>query len=290
MKLWQGLILGVLVIAVLLASTSIFIVRETELALKFRFGEIVRADYAPGLYFKLPVINKVVKFDRRILTLDSQPETFRTNEQNYVEADFFAKWRIADPARFYRATSGSEAAAMQRLLEILKAGLKAEFANRSLVEVVAAERAEIMGVMTQKANESAQEFGVEIVDVRIKQIELAPSVADNIYKRMRAERQEEAARLRAEGAEQAVKIRAEADRQHTVLLANAYSEAEKIRGAGDARATEIYASVYRRDPGFYAFYRSLQAYKSALGNGGDDVLILEPKGEFFKYFNDLPAR
>src|SRR5690606_14007960 len=122
MKLWQGLILGILVIAVLLASTSIFIVRETELALKVRFGEIVRADYAPGLYFKLPVINKVVKFDRRILTLDSQPETFRTNEQNYVEADFFAKWRIADPARFYRATSGSEAAAMQRLLEILKAG------------------------------------------------------------------------------------------------------------------------------------------------------------------------
>ncbi len=290
MKIWQGLMLTVLVIAVLLASTSIFIVRETELALKFRFGEIVRADYAPGLYFKLPVINKVVKFDRRILTLDSQPETFRTSEQNYVEADFFAKWRISDPATFYRATSGSEAAAMSRLLEILKAGLKAEFANRTLVQVVAAERAEIMGVMTKKANESAQEFGVEIVDVRIKQIELAPSVADNIYKRMRAERQEEAARLRAEGDEMAVKIRAEADRQHTVLLANAYSEAEKTRGEGDAKAAEIYAKAYRRDPGFYAFYRSLQAYKSALGNGGDDVLVLEPEGEFFKYFKNLPGR
>lgn len=290
MKLWQGLTLGILVIAVLLASTSFFIVRETELAIKFRFGEIVQTDYAPGLYFKIPFVNKVVKLDSRILTLDSQPETFRTSEQNYVEADFFAKWRIADAATFYRATGGSEAAVMQRLLEILKAGLKAEFANRTLVEVVAAERGEIMGVMTKKANESAHEFGVEIVDVRIKQIELAPSVADNIYKRMRAERQEEAARLRAEGAELAVKIRAEADRQHTVLLADAYSEAEKIRGGGDAKAAGIYAGAYQRDPGFYAFYRSLQAYKSALGNGGDDVLVLEPEGEFFKYFNNLPAR
>lgn len=286
---WRVFSILLLLVALLIGSMSIFIVRETELAIKFRFGEIVHTDYAPGLYFKIPFVNKVIKLDSRILTLDSQPETFRTSEQNYVEADFFAKWRIADAATFYRATGGSEAAVMQRLLEILKAGLKAEFANRTLVEVVAAERGEIMGVMTKKANESAHEFGVEIVDVRIKQIELAPSVADNIYKRMRAERQEEAARLRAEGDELAVKIRAEADRQHTVLLAEAYRKAEEIRGKGDAAAADIYAKAYQRDPGFYAFYRSLQAYKSALGNG-DDVLVLEPKGEFFKYFNALPTR
>lgn len=213
----KSLFIVLLALAAVVTSMSFFIVRQTEHAIKFRFGEIIKSDYAPGLHFKWPLINEVRKFDKRVLTLDTTPETFPTSEQKYVEVDFFVKWRIVDVSAFYRTTAGSEIAAAQRLLEVLKNGLKAEIAKRTLAQVVSAERAEIMGVMTARANAAAKDFGVEIVDVRVKQIELPTSVSEDVYKRMRSERQEFATQIRAEGAEAAEKVRADAERQRTVL-------------------------------------------------------------------------
>lgn len=285
----KSLFIVLLALAAVVTSMSFFIVRQTEHAIKFRFGEIIKSDYAPGLHFKWPLINEVRKFDKRVLTLDTTPETFPTSEQKYVEVDFFVKWRIVDVSAFYRTTAGSEIAAAQRLLEVLKNGLKAEIAKRTLAQVVSAERAEIMGVMTARANAAAKDFGVEIVDVRVKQIELPTSVSEDVYKRMRSERQEFATQIRAEGAEAAEKVRADAERQRTVLLAEAFREAEEIRGAGDAGSAAIYARAYNRDAEFYGFYRSLQAYRKAFEHG-NDILVLEPDSEFFKYFDQTRAR
>ncbi len=274
---------------VFLAGSSVFTVSETEQAVLFQFGEIVSTDYEPGLHFKKPLINTVRKFPRRILTLESDSERFLIGEQKYVMVDFFVKWRISNVQNYYRATAGSELSASRRLLEIMKNGLKNEFASRSLTQVISEERSQIMEVMTISAQVAATDFGMEIVDVRVKQIELPPETRDSIFERMKSERRQHAAQLRAEGSEAAEKLRAAADRERTVILANAFRESQQTRGEGDARSAEIYAAAYERDSEFFSFYRSLQSYRTALG-AGRDILVIEPESDFFKYFNDGSRR
>lgn len=283
MKILGSITLVLLAILVLIGATSVFTVSERELALKLRFGEIIGTEFKPGLHFKVPFVDTVHKFDSRILTLDNRPEEFLTAEKKNVIVDFFVKWRINDARSFYRATlGGQEIVAEQRLLEIMKDGLRAEFARRTVQEVVSADRSEIMSVMSDVSRAAANEFGIAVVDVRVKRIDLPDEVSDSVYGRMTQERARVAAQLRAEGAEQAERIRAEADRQRTIILANAFRDAETVRGEGDARAAEIYAKAYNRDADFYAFYRSLEAYRRSIGE--QDVLVLEPESEFFRFF------
>ncbi|HLU60881.1 MAG TPA: protease modulator HflC [Gammaproteobacteria bacterium] len=289
MRILNSILLVLVALIVLVGATSVFVVSERDLAIRFRFGEIVQADYEPGLHFKVPFINTVRKFDRRILTLDNRPEEFLTAEKKNVIVDFFVKWRISDVTSFYRATGGGqEVVAEQRLLEIMKDGLRAEFARRTVQEVVSAERAEIMRIMANASREAAREFGITVVDVRVKRIDLPDEVSNSVYERMTQERARVAAQLRAEGAEAAERIRAEADRERTVILANAYRDAEIIRGQGDARAAEIYAEAYNRDPQFYAFHRSLEAYRRAMGE--QDVFVIDPDSEFFRFFGNQLGR
>lgn len=289
MKAFNSLALLLLALIIIVASMSMFVVGEREQAIKFRFGEIVRSDYEPGVHFKLPVINTVRKFDDRILTLDNRPEEFLTAEKKNVIVDFFVKWQITDAVSFYRATrGGQEVVAEQRLLEIMKDGLRAEFAQRTVQQVVSAERTEIMNIASKAAQDAAREFGISIIDVRVKRVELPDDVSTSVYDRMITARARVAAQLRAEGAEQAERIRAEADRERTVILSSAFRDAEQVRGEGDAAAAEIYAKAYNRDPDFYSFYRSLEAYQQAIN--GSDVLVLEPDNEFFRYFGNKRGR
>ena len=273
----------VLVAAVILGSFSIFTVDEREKAALFRLGEIVRTDYKPGLHWKAPFINNVRKFDARIQTLDAESERYLTSEKKNVIVDSFVKWRISDVATYYTATGGDALRANLRLSQIIKDGLRGEFAKRTIQEAVSGERQQIMQIITEQANGQAQAFGISIVDVRIKRIDFPPDISDSVYNRMRAERQRVAKDLRSRGAEAAEKIRAEADRQRTVILADAYRDAEKLKGEGDAVATDIYAKAYGKDVEFYSLYRSLNAYKSTFADKSD-VLVLEPDTEFFKYF------
>jgi membrane protease subunit HflC len=276
--------IGVLGLGLLIALSCIFIVDERELAIKFRLGEIVASDFEPGLHFKAPwPLNNVRKFDKRVLTLDTRPERFLTGEKKNVTVDFFVKWRIRDVADYYTTFMGDERQANLRLLQIIKNGLQLEFDERTIRQVVADDRAQMMDSMTTKGNKQVEDFGIEIVDVRIKQIELPQDVRNSVYERMRAERERIAKDHRAQGEEAAKGIRAVAERERTVLLAEAHRDSEKIRGEGDARATEIYAAAYGRNADFYEFYRSMKAYRSALATG-QDVLVLEPDSEFFKYF------
>ncbi|MDH3560203.1 MAG: protease modulator HflC [Gammaproteobacteria bacterium] len=274
-----------IVFGLMVAMTSFFIVDERQVAIKFQLGEIVESEYTPGLYFMKPLfINNVRKFDKRILTLDTRPERFLTGEKKNVSVDFFIKWRIRDPAIFYTSFGGDERQASLRLLQIIKNGLQLEFDHRTIKEVVATERAEMMDNLTSKGNDEVQQFGIEIVDVRIKQIELPEDVRASVFQRMRAERERVAREHRAQGEETAIGIRAVAERDRTVLLAEAQRDAETIRGEGDARATEIYANAYSQNEEFYAFYRSMNAYRSALGSK-QDILVLQPDSEFFRFFN-----
>lgn len=272
-------------VLVWLGSMSFFVVDETELAIKFRLGEIVKTDYEPGLYFKLPFVNNVRKFDSRILTLDAQPERYLTFEKKNVIVDAFIKWRISDVANYYTTMAGSERNAGQRLSQVIKNGLRDEFGKRTIQEAISGERSQIMNVITAQIEEQTREFGIEVVDVRIKRIELPPEVSDSVYQRMEAERSRVAKDLRSRGAEAAERIRADADRQRTVILAEAYRDAEGLRGEGDARSAEIYASAFNKDAEFYELYRSLNAYKNVFSSEGD-VLVLDPTSEFFKYFKD----
>jgi membrane protease subunit HflC len=282
MKAAPGALIGVLILVVAL-SMSVFAVDERELAVKFRFGQIVDANYAPGLHFKIPVVNNVEKYPRQILTLINPQEQFLTKEKKNLFVDFFVKWRITDVSQYYRATSGGdEQVAGQRLLEIVKDGIRAEFAKRTVTEVVAAERGEFLDAVLSGAREDASGLGIEVVDIRVKRIELSDEVSESVFNRMRQERARIAAELRAQGAESAEQIRADADRQRTVILATAYRDAEKVRGEGDAAAARIYASAYRRNPEFYSFYRSIQAYRRSLGQD-NDLLLLDAKGDFFRY-------
>lgn len=270
-------------------SSTVFVVDEREYVALFAFGEIQRTDYKPGLHFKLPPpFQNVVRFDRRILGLDGESERFLTLEKKNVQVDFFVKWRIKDVGSYYRATGGNQDQALDRLSAIIRKGLKSEFGKRTIQEAVSGERSKIMRDMTKTANEQVQELGIEIVDVRVQRIDLPDVLANSVYDRMRSERKRLAAEHRAKGAEEAEKIRAEADRARVVIAATAFGNAERVRGEGDAKAAEIYAAAYGKNPEFYAFYRSLDAYKESLRDQSD-ILVLEPKGEFFQYFNP-PAR
>ncbi len=277
--LWPA---GLAVLALFIYATT-FIVNQWEMAIKLRLGEIVGSDYPPGLHFKVPILNDIKKFDRRIQTLDSQPQRFLTIEKKDVIVDSYAKWRISNAAQFYRSTGGSPSRTARLLSEQINTSLRDEFGKRTIQEVVAEDRLELMTQLTKEIDRRAANLGVEVVDVRVKKIDLPPEVSESVYQRMRAERERVARDLRAKGSEAAERIRADADRQRTVTLADAYKESEEIRGEGDAKASELYAKAYTKDPDFYAFYRSLNAYRGAFGAGGD-VMVLQPDSEFFKYF------
>lgn len=279
----KNLVLILVAIGALLLLSAAFTVAEPEYAVKFRLGKIVRTDFEPGLHFKVPIINNVRKFDRRLLTLDADPERFLTSEKKDVVVDSFVKWRIADVARYYTATGGDEQMAANRLSQILRDGLRGEFAKRTLLEVVSGQREDIMRALTVSASNIAANLGVDIVDVRIKRINLPDEVSGSVYNRMRTERLRVANELRSQGREAAERIRADADRQVQVLLANAQRDAEEVRGEGDAVAADLYAQAYNRNQEFYAFYRSLQAYRDTF-RSEEDVLVMDPESEFFDYF------
>ncbi|MGI9245823.1 MAG: protease modulator HflC, partial [Steroidobacteraceae bacterium] len=262
--------------AVLLFSMAAFTVRETELALKFRFGEIVRSDYSPGLHFLTPFVNNIVKFDKRILTEDYPAEQFLTSEGKILRINFFVKWRISDVSRYYQSTAGgSEEVANRRVGEIVKDGIKSVIARRTIQQVVAADRSEFLGEVLKIAGGNIKNLGITLVDVRVKTIELPEEVSESVFNRMRQDFARQAAQLRAEGSAVSERTRAEADRQRTETLANAYREAEILRGEGDAAAADIYSKVYGRNPEFYAFYRGMQAYRRSLGKQGD-ILVVAP--------------
>jgi membrane protease subunit HflC len=271
-------------LGMLVGLTSFFIVNERQTAIRLQLGEIVEADYGPGLHWMKPLfINNVRKFDKRILTLDTRPERFLTGEKKNVSVDYFVKWRIVDASTYYTAFAGDERQAGLRLMQIIKNGLQLEFENRTIRQVVSGERAQMMDNLTMLGNQEVKNFGIEIIDVRIKQIELPEDVRNSVFQRMRAERERIAKEHRAQGEETAKGIRAVADRDRTVILAEAQRDAEATRGEGDARATEIFAQAFGRNQEFYEFYRSMNAYRSALASD-QDVLVLEPDSEFFKYF------
>lgn len=282
MKMSSTVVTAIIAVAGLVIYGCLFTVNERELAIKFRFSEIVDSDYEPGLHFKFPFVNSVRKYPKRLLTINNPQEPFLTEEKKNLFVDFFVKWKIIDVAEFYRASNGEPVIAAQRLLEIVKDGIRAEFAKRTVPEVVSAERREIMDDMLSKARANAIELGVEVVDVRVKRIEFSNEVSESVFRRMREERSRVASELRAEGAENAETIRANADRERTVILAEAYRDAEILRGEGDARAAETYASAYDRDRDFYAFYRSIQAYRNSLGAEGD-LLVIGPDSDFLRF-------
>lgn len=282
-------LLALLAAAFLVLSMSVFVVHEREQAIKFRFGEIIRADFEPGLHFKVPFVNNVIKFSDQILTLDNRPERYLTSERKFVLVDFFVKWRISDVTGFYISTSGDELMASQRLFAIITDSLRKEFAKRTIQEVVAGERGELMDEMMARARSVASDLGITIVDIRVKRIDLPDEVSGSVFERMRQERVRIAKQFRAEGAEMSVKIRAEADRLRTVMLAEAYRDAQRIRGEGDGRAAAIYAQAYQKDEDFYSFYRSLQAYRHSLGLE-QDLLLIKPDSDFFRFLKSADGK
>ena len=284
-----NLILVGLVLFVTAVRMTVFTVDEREHVIKFRFGEIVKSDYQPGLHFKIPFVNNIARYPDRILTYEESEERFLTGEKKNLIVDYFITWRITDPAQYYRSARGDEIFAEQRLSAIIREGIKAEFSRRTVQEVVAAERSELMNQMLVTASTQAPALGLEVVDVRVMRIELSDEVSGSVFSRMQQERGRVAAQLRAEGEEEAERIRADADRQRTVILAEAYRDAERIRGEGDARAAEVYANAYTQNPEFYSFYRSMSAYRQSIG-GQQDVLVLSPDSEFFQFLqNEMGA-
>lgn len=273
-----------LALLALVIYASAFIVNQWEVAIKLRLGEIVDSEYKPGLHFMVPIINNVKTFDARIQTHDSRPQRFLTVEKKDVIVDYYAKWRITNPGQFYRSTGGDSTRTARLLAERINTGLRDEFGRRTIQEVVSEDRYQLMDDLTKEADRQASELGIEVVDVRVKKIDLPPEVSESVYERMRAERERVARDLRAKGGEAAERIRADADRQRTVIIADAYKLAEEARGEGDAKAAETYAMAYNQDPDFYSFYRSLNAYRAAFGQGGD-MLVLQPDSDFFRYFN-----
>lgn len=277
-----NMVLIVAVFAAVILRMSVFTVDEREHAIKFQFGEIVRADYQPGLHFKVPFVNSVMKYPDRILNYGHSEERFLTGEKKNLIVDYFVTWRIVDPAQYYRSVQGDELRAVERLSAIIKEGIKAAISRRTVQEVVSAERSELMDQMLVEARSRSPELGIEVVDVRVKRIDLSSEVSDSVFNRMRQERQRVAAQLRAEGEEESQKLKADADRQRIVIESEAYRQAEQIRGDGDAQAAALYSAAYSEDPEFYAFYRSMNAYRESIG-GSQDMLVLQPDSEFFKF-------
>jgi len=275
----------VLVLAAIVVSMSTFIVHERELAIKFKLGEIVKADYEPGIYFQIPIINNVRKFDSRILTMDTPTERFLTAEKKNVIVNSFVKWKIIDPKTFYTATAGDERQAIARMASIINNELKGQIASKTMREVISGERATIMQQVTDNAGIKVKDLGVELIDVRVKKVELPEEVSSTVYRRMATERQTVAREFRSRGEEQAKQIRANADRQREEILAEAYRKSEEIRGEGDATAAKTYADSFNQDKDFYSFYRSLKAYDVSFGNSGD-MIVLSPESDFFKFFKN----
>jgi membrane protease subunit HflC len=275
-------------VLVLVTAMSLFTVSEAELAIRTEFGAIVGTNYAPGLHGKWPW-DQVVKFDRRILSQTYTGETFLTNDNRGLIVDFYIKWRVKDPAYYFQATGGREDLAGERLAEIVKDGIKTVVAERTLEQIVSSERAAVTGEMFGQASKNVAGLGADLIDVRVQRIDLPDEVSTRVYESMKQNFAKIASRLRAEGQSASVRIRASAERERTELLANAERDALRIRGQGDAEATKTYAAAYSRNPEFYAFYRSLQAYERSLGKDGD-LLLVTPDGEFFKYLKDPDKR
>ena len=278
--------MGVVIVGLIFLGLglSAFTVNEREIAIKLRLGQVVEADYAPGLYFRIPVVHEIRKFPKRILTISDRPERVFTAENEALDVDFFVKFRIVDPVRFYTSTGGSLALANERLGEIIKNAIVTQFGKRTVSEAISVGRAELMRDMLVTAAPTAKDLGVDLIDFRVKQVEFMDDVRASVYDQMQAERARIAEERRSEGRADATERRAQADREVTVILANAYRDSQKIRGEGDARAAEIYANAYTKDPEFYAFYRSIDAYRKSMGKEGD-VLVLDPDNEFFRYLN-----
>tara|TARA_Y100001970_G_scaffold89941_1_gene113327 strand:+ start:198 stop:1061 length:864 start_codon:yes stop_codon:yes gene_type:complete len=274
-----------LFILVGIAYAVCFRVYEYQAAILFQIGKIQRSDFEPGLHFKIPGIQNVMTFDKRLQTLDAEPQRFLTGEKKDVIVDSFARWRIQSVEQFYKSTDGDFRRAGLLVYQKINDSLRSEFGKRSVQEVVGGDRLKIMKVVTTTANERAADLGMEILDLRLKRIDLPTEVSANVYERMRSERARVAREFRARGEKEAITIRADADRQRTVISAEAYRDAQEMRGAGDAKSAEVYASAYNRNPEFYDFYRSLNAYKSSFGNNSD-VMLLEPDSEFFKFFGN----
>lgn len=278
-----------LVVGVVIFSMSVYVVHERELAIKFQLGEIVQAHYDPGLYFKWPIVNNVRTFDSRILTMDTPSERFLTVEKKNVIVNSYAKWRIVDPKTFYTSTGGDQRRAIARMASIINNELKGKIASKTMREVISGERANIMQEVTDNAGTKIQDLGIELIDVRVKKVELPDNVSTNVYRRMATERQTVAKEFRSRGEEQAKQIRANADRQREEILAEAYRKSEQIRGEGDAEAAKTYADAYNQDKDFYSFTRSLKAYEASFGNN-QDVILLSPDSDFFKFFKESESR
>lgn len=271
-------------LAIIALGLSAFTVNEREMAIKLQVGRVVEANYEPGLHWKIPGYQTVRKFPRRILTISDPAERIFTAERRALQVDFFVKWRIVDPVNFYTSTGGNADVADARLSEIIRNSIVTEFGKRSVEQAISVERAELMQDMLATATTAATGLGVELVDVRVKQVEFPPDVKDAVYREMREERNRVAFELRAQGREKSEGLRSSADRDRTIILADAYRDGQILRGEGDALAAEIYANAYNRDPEFYQFYRSIDAYKKSMGNAGD-ILVLDPNNEFFRYLN-----
>ena len=281
--------LVVIALAVMLGADSIYVVKETERAVVLRFGALVETNVEPGLHFKLPLADIVRKFDGRVLTVDAAPESFFTIQQKRVIVDSYAKWRINDVDTYYKSTGGDERVASDRLASRINDGLRNQFGTKTLHEVVSGQRDELMKHITDQLNTDVKEsLGVEVLDVRVKRIDLPVDVSASVFRRMAAEREKEAREYRSEGKEQAEKIRADADRQITIIGAEAYRDAQKIKGDGDATASATYAAAYNKNPEFYSFTRSLKAYRGSFSSK-DDLMVVDPKGDFFKYLKSSTA-
>ena len=281
-------LLGAVVATLLfVVAMSVFTVDQRQFALVFQLGEVKRAIDEPGLNFKVPMVQNVRYFEKRIMTLDNnEPERFITSEKKNVLVDSYIKWRIVDPKLYYISVGGDESRAKTRLNQTVNAGLREEFGKRTVHDVVSGERDKIMDQMREKADVDARKIGVEIVDVRLKRVELPTEVSDAVYRRMEAERKRVANELRSEGSAEAEKIRADADRQREVIIADAYRDAQKVKGEGDAKAAAIYAQAFGQNPEFYAFYRSMEAYRGSF-KSKNDLLVVEPNSDFFKYMKSL---
>ncbi|WP_024303671.1 protease modulator HflC [Pseudogulbenkiania sp. MAI-1] len=266
-----------------LASLSLFTVDQRQFALVFQFGEVVEIIKEPGIHLKVPLMQNVRYFDRRVQTIDAEtPELFNTREKKNVLVDSFVKWRVFNVEQFYKSVGGNELAAVARLKQTINDGLRAEFGQKTVADVISGQRDEVMEVVRKRADADARKIGVEILDVRLKRVDFPDKISSSVYDRMQSERRTVASQLRSEGAAEAERIRAAADRQREVTLAEAYRKAQLLKGEGDAKAAAIYAEAYGRNPEFYAFWRSMDAYKESFRNKSD-VLVLEPSSEFFKY-------
>ena len=277
-------ILILLGFGLIILGLATFTVNERELAIKLQVGEVVRSDYKPGIHFKIPFIQSVRKFPKRILTISDRPDRIFTAERLALQVDFFVKWRIIDSVQFYISTGGSQRLANNRLSEIIKNAIVTEFGKRSVQEAISVERAELIKDMLATASSAAQGLGVELIDVRVKQVEFPDDVRNSVYQQMREERARIAAERRAEGMEISEQKKSTADKERTIILADANKDSQIIRGEGDASAADIYASAYSQDPEFYAFYRSIDAYRNSLGRAGD-IMVIDPNNEFFRYLN-----